>query len=73
MSNPLEPPRQIAGEPSPPAYGDRVIANREGAGNALRDLFLVNAAGGDYVANDQLVDALVRRLRVLRASGDGTA
>lgn len=63
--------RRIVGEPSRPACGDRVIASREDAGNALRDLFLANADRGDNAGNDQLVDALVRRMRALRASGDG--
>lgn len=63
--------RRIAGEPSRLASCDRVIASREDAGNALRDLFLANADRDDNAANDQLVDALGRWMRALRASGDG--
>lgn len=63
--------RRIVGEPSRPTCGDRVIASPEDAGNALRDVFLANADRGDNAANDQLVDALVRRMRALRILGDG--
>lgn len=63
--------RQIAGEPGLSASNDRVITNREDAGNVLCELFLANAARGDNAANDELVDAMVRRLRALRVSTDG--
>ncbi|MGH3920589.1 MAG: hypothetical protein ACRDSG_16375 [Pseudonocardiaceae bacterium] len=63
--------RRIVGELNSSACSDRVIATREDAGSALRDLFLANADCGDNAANEQLVDALVRRMRTLRASGDG--
>lgn len=62
---------QIAGEPGLPASNDRVITNREDAGNVLCELFLVNAARGDNAANDELVDAMVRRMRALRVSANG--
>ncbi|MGH3776701.1 MAG: hypothetical protein ACRDRR_13395 [Pseudonocardiaceae bacterium] len=63
--------RRIFGEPNPSACGDRVIPTRADAGIAWRDLFLANADRGDNAANDQLVDALARRMHALRASGDG--
>ncbi|MGH3870300.1 MAG: hypothetical protein ACRDSR_02090 [Pseudonocardiaceae bacterium] len=47
-----------------------MIITREDAGSALRDLFLANADRGDNVANDQLVEALARRMRALRTSGE---
>ncbi len=62
--------RRIIGELNPSACGDRMIITREDAGSALRDLFLANADRGDNVANDQLVEALARRMRALRTSGE---
>lgn len=53
-----------------PVPGSRLIS-ADAAAKALRDYFLANADRGDNIANDELVDALVRRIRALRAPCDG--
>lgn len=55
---------------NPPVPGSRLIS-ADAAAKALQDYFLANADSGDNIANDELVDALVRRIRAQRASSDG--
>lgn len=53
-----------------PVPGSPLIS-ADAAAKALRDYFLANADQGDNAANDELVDALVRRIRAQRTSSDG--
>ncbi|MGH3998053.1 MAG: hypothetical protein ACRDTJ_11390 [Pseudonocardiaceae bacterium] len=47
------------------------LISAEAAARTLQECFLANAERGDNAANDELVAELVRRIRVLRASGEG--
>lgn len=64
--------RQVP-RPSPELVGvlGSPLISTDAAAKALRDLFLANADRGNDAANDELVDALVRRIRALRPPNDG--
>jgi hypothetical protein len=47
------------------------LITADAAGKALLDYFLDNADRGDHAANDQLVEALIHRIRAQRAASDG--
>ena len=59
------------GYPMNPAVPGSPLINADAAAKALQDYFLTNADRGDNAANDELVDALVRRIRALQAPYDG--
>ncbi|MGB9279923.1 MAG: hypothetical protein WCB57_07530 [Pseudonocardiaceae bacterium] len=54
--------------PSVPGFP---LISANAASKALQKYFLANADRGDNAANDELVDALLRRIRAQRVSSAG--
>lgn len=48
-----------------------LVISADAAAQALQEYFLANADSGDNAANDELVTALVHRLRTGQARGGG--
>jgi hypothetical protein len=54
-----------------PSVPGSPLISANAASKALQDYFLANADRGDNAANDELVDALLRRIRAQRVSSAG--
>jgi hypothetical protein len=50
---------------------DPSVISADAAAKALAGIFLANADRGDNAANDEIIAEMVRRMRILQASGPG--